>query len=238
MDDLLETLSGLLNDVSEYVRSHREQFRDAEKWLFELRKANPRLGHFIHAWTTATAARNSKRILFLCFMLYGDLRPDDFTHLSAKYIRVFTEGGWGESFQSKFCSSLLAGDESKDLETCGMIAAAMEECRSQSDQMPPRKPMKEPGKECRIAYQLTRIQGLKQEEAAKMMTQEGYKAPKGGEIKSYHVSRWVSDWAKWLEFHGLPVERSAPRAGRTITNHDVIEQGARTDGRKPKKRGF
>lgn len=101
-----------------------------------------------------------------------------------------------------------------------------------------RPTMKEPPKEYRIAYQLTRIQGFKQEVAAAMMAKEGYKTSTGGKVEQDIVSRWAAKWADWQAYQNLPVEQNAPRAGKTITNHDVIVQGKRTDGRNPQKKGF
>lgn len=94
------------------------------------------------------------------------------------------------------------------------------------------KKLKEPKKlkEMRIAYQLHRLRGFKQEDVAGMMSKE-----LGKTVTQYQVSRWVSSFADWIELNALPVVKPAKGTSRRAANTDILGMGARTDGRNPHK---
>lgn len=96
--------------------------------------------------------------------------------------------------------------------------------------------IKAPSEVDRIAYQLTRVYGLKGQDAAEMMYKEGLRNKKGGLIGQWDVSRWAAAYAAWLEQQGLPTEQAAPKAGKHVANVAAFAAGARTDGRKPHKK--
>lgn len=128
----------------------------------------------------------------------------------------------------------LTGDELKALSwnDIGVYAQDYLESQNTTPAKPARK-TKEPTDQEKVAYQLTRVYGLKGQDAADMMNKEGRTNKKGGLIGQWDVSRWTASYAAWLELQGLPTEKTTPKAGKTLVNADAFKLGARTDGRKP-----
>lgn len=108
----------------------------------------------------------------------------------------------------------------------------IKEAKNKQETPPPVNPIvkkpKEPTQEMRIAYQLTRVAAMTQEEAAEAMSKQ-FKKP----IKQYSVSRWANDFAEYLKHNSLPVEEPGKKPGKMIVNTDILDIGERTDGRKP-----
>jgi len=83
--------------------------------------------------------------------------------------------------------------------------------------------VKEPSKEATQAYTLYYGAGKTQEDVAKIMTDK-LKRP----VKQGQVSRWVNQYKKWREAEEIPVDDTKPNI---IVNSDILDMGARTDGR-------
>lgn len=84
-------------------------------------------------------------------------------------------------------------------------------------------PPKEPSKEAKQAYQLYYGSGMKQEDIATKMSKILKRT-----ISQGQVSRWVNEYRNWRKAVGIPVDDKKPNI---ITNTDILDMGARTDGR-------
>ena len=82
--------------------------------------------------------------------------------------------------------------------------------------------VKEPSKEAQQAYKLY-YSGMTQKEVAKKMTNI-LKRP----VSQGQVSRLVNEYKKWRKAEGISVDDKKPNI---ITNSDILDMGARTDGR-------
>lgn len=124
----------------------------------------------------------------------------------------------------------LTGDELRAL-TWDEIGVYLQDYLESQNTPPtrPAKKIKEPPDEARIAYQLYYASGIgTQSRIAELMSDE-----RGRVIKQHQISRWISAYKTWLEQQGLPVESTAPRVGRIISNSNAFSAGSRTDGRRP-----
>jgi len=93
-----------------------------------------------------------------------------------------------------------------------------------TEQSKPQKKIKEPSKEATQAFFLYYGTTCKtQEDVAKIMTNELKKPVSQGQ-----VSRLLTKYKKWREAEGIPVDDTRPNI---IVNTNILDMGARTDGR-------